>query len=221
MHRLANPATVTNLPLVALAALIGFAGNELVAQYRITAGREIGSAALVADGHHARTDGFTSLAVLLGVVGVALGFPVADPIIGIVVTVAILAILRTASRDVYRRLMDAVDPELVSLVEQSLRATPGVLTIGDVRLRWIGHNLRAECEIVVDEDMAIVAAHGIAHTAEHNLLHAVPRLSAALVHASPIAQSGIDHHAITAHHRDPSLPDPQATPERPSGLPLP
>jgi cation diffusion facilitator family transporter len=125
--RLAHPRPVSNLIAVAVAALIGFTGNELVARYRIRVGRKIGSAALVADGLHARTDGLTSLAVLLGVGGVAAGWEWADPVVGLVITVAILAVLRQAAREIYRRLMDAVDPALIDQVEQTLRATPGVL----------------------------------------------------------------------------------------------
>src|SRR5262252_3028304 len=105
--RLAHPRPVTNLIAVAVAALIGFIGNELVARYRIRVGRKIGSAALVADGLHARTDGFTSLAVLLGVGGVAIGWDWADPVVGLLITVVILAVLRQAAREIYRRLMDA------------------------------------------------------------------------------------------------------------------
>jgi cation diffusion facilitator family transporter len=199
--RLAHPRPVTNLIAVAVAALIGFTGNELVARYRIRVGRKIGSAALVADGLHARTDGFTSLAVLLGVGGVAIGWQWADPVVGLVITVAIVAVLRQAAREIYRRLMDAVDPALVDQVEQTLRATPGVLGAGQVRLRWIGHQLRAECEVIVDANASAVEAHQVAVNAEHNLLHALPRLAAALVHADPQAQEGTDHHAALASHR--------------------
>ncbi len=110
IRRLTDPVPINHVGLVAAAGLVGFIGNELVAVYRIRVGRQIGSAALVADGMHARTDGFTSLAVLFGAGGVALGFPLADPIIGLIITAAILAILRTAARDVFRRLMDGVDP---------------------------------------------------------------------------------------------------------------
>ncbi len=199
--RLAHPRPVSNLIAVAVAALIGFTGNELVARYRIRVGRKIGSAALVADGLHARTDGFTSLAVLLGVGGVAIGWDWADSVVGLLITVAILAVLRQAAREIYRRLMDAVDPPLVDQVEQTLRATPGVLGVGQVRLRWIGHHLRAECEVIVDAGASAVQAHQAAVNAEHNLLHALPRLSAALVHADPQAQEGTDHHAALASHR--------------------
>ena len=199
--RLAHPRPVSNLIAVAVAALIGFAGNELVARYRIRVGGKIGSAALVADGLHARTDGFTSLAVLLGVGGVVIGWDWADPVVGLVITVAIVAVLRQAVREIYRRLMDAVDPALVDQVEQTLRATTGVLGVGQVRLRWIGHQLRAECEVIVAADASAVQAHQAAVNAEHNLLHALPRLSAALVHADPQAQAGDDHHAVLASHR--------------------
>jgi cation diffusion facilitator family transporter len=201
VSRLAHPRPVSSLIAVAVAALAGFAGNELVARYRIRVGRKIGSAALVADGLHARTDGFTSLAVLLAAGGVALGWDWADPVVGLVITVAILAVLRQAAREIYRRLMDAVDPALVDRAEDTLRATPRVLDIGQVRLRWIGHNLRAECEVVVDDTATAIRAHQIATDAEHELLHALPRLAAALVHADPQPRDGADHHGELAEHR--------------------
>jgi cation diffusion facilitator family transporter len=179
-----------------VAAVVGFAGNEIVARYRIKVGREIGSAALVADGLHARTDGFTSLSVLLGAGGVALGWKWADPAIGLFITVAILVVLRDAAREVYRRLMDAVDPALVDQVDAVLRATPGVLDIGATRLRWIGHTLRAECLVVVSGELSVVEGHRIAEECEHRLLHELPRLTAAMVHADPEGHL----HELTSHH---------------------
>ena len=201
VSRLAHPHRITNLIVVAVAAVIGFTGNELVAHYRIRVGRKIGSAALVADGLHARTDGFTSLAVLLGVGGVALGWDWADPVVGLVITVAILSVLGQAGREIYRRLMDAADPALVDQVERVLLATPGVLGVGQVRLRWIGHQLRAECEIVVDNAASAIRAHQVSVDAEHGLLHALPRLAAALVHPDPQTEGGADYHAALAPHR--------------------
>ncbi|MBD3143691.1 cation diffusion facilitator family transporter [Microbispora bryophytorum] len=199
--RLLEPREVSHLGAVAAAAIVGFAGNELVARYRIRVGREIGSAALVADGLHARTDGFTSLAVLAGAGGAALGWTWADPAVGLLITVAILMVLRQAAREVYRRLMDAVDPALVDHAEATLRGTPGVLGLGQVRLRWIGHRLRAECEVVVDPTATVVEAHRVAAEAEHNLIHAIPRLTAAIVHADPLSHDGVDHHAVLDGHR--------------------
>ncbi len=193
---------MSNLIAVAVAAVAGFTGNELAARYRIRVGRKIGSAALVADGLHARTDGFTSLAVLLGAGGVALGWDRADPAVGLVITVAILAVLRQAAREIYRRLMDAVDPDLVDQAEQTLQGTAGVLGIGKVRLRWVGHQLWAECEIVVDGAASARTAHQVTAAAEHDLLHALPRLTAALVHADPQGDPhDPDPHALLASHR--------------------
>lgn len=202
VRHLVDPQPLHHLGLVAVAGLIGFVGNELVARYRIAVGRDIGSAALVADGLHARTDGFTSLGVVLGAGGAALGWDRADPAVGLLITLAVLIVLRDAVRDVYRRLMDAVDPQLVDRVEEVARSTEGVLDVGQVRLRWIGHRLRAELEVVVVDDLSIVAAHHIAVAVEHRLLHQVPRLTAALVHPDPQAGDQ-DHHEGLRHHGEP------------------
>ncbi|TDK90085.1 cation diffusion facilitator family transporter [Mycolicibacterium mucogenicum] len=185
VQRLIHPHVIDHVGWVALAGLVGFLGNETVAVYRIRVGRQIGSAALVADGIHARTDGFTSLAVLLGAGGVALGYPLADPIVGLIITVAILAVLRTAVRDVFRRLLDGVDPALVDTAEQSLAAEPGVRSVHSVRMRWMGHRLHADVELDLDPELSLAQAHRIAHDAEHHLVHAVPKLTTALIHAYP------------------------------------
>lgn len=183
--RLFHPQPIEHVGWVALAGLLGFIGNEWVALYRIRIGRRIGSAALVADGLHARTDGFTSLAVLFSAGGLALGFPLADPIIGLIITVAILAVLRTAIRDVYRRLLDGVDPHLVDTAEQALADQSGVRSVRSLRMRWIGHRLHADAELDVDPTLSLREAHRIAHDAEHELTHAVPKLTSALIHAYP------------------------------------
>jgi len=195
IDRLLHPREISYLPAVAVAGMIGFVGNETVARYRIRVGRRIGSAALVADGLHARTDGFTSLAVVLGALGVALGFRLADPIVGLLITVAILGVLRSAVREVFARLMDAVDPTLVDQAEVSLHRVSGVRAVRELRLRWIGHTLRAEADLDIDPQLTLAQAHDLAHHAERHLLDEVPRLTAATVHTSPAGQ-----HADHAQH---------------------
>ncbi len=197
--RLIHGRPVTHLYLVALAGVVGFAGNEIVARWRIAVGRRIGSAALVADGLHARTDGFTSLAVVVGAAGVALGLPIADPLIGLGITIAILFVLRDAVREVFHRLMDAVDPATVALVGEIAAAVPDVTGAGQVRMRWIGHSLRAEVAVTVDARLTVDQAHRIAHEVEHSLIHGVPRLTAVVVHTEPNigAETG---HEVLAHH---------------------
>jgi cation diffusion facilitator family transporter len=198
VSRLAHPRPVSGLAAVAGAALLGFASNEAVARYRIRTGRAIGSAALVADGLHARADGFTSLAVLVAAGGSALHWTWADPVVGLLITVTMLAVLRQAGREIYPRLMDAVDPALVDQAEAALLGTPGVLGTGAVRLRWIGHRLRAECEVVVDAEASARAAHQVAASAEQHLRDALPHLSGVTVHADPRLTAGPGHHALLA-----------------------
>ncbi|MEV6644446.1 cation diffusion facilitator family transporter [Amycolatopsis sp. NPDC051371] len=191
--RLLDPRPVGHPWVVAVAGVIGFAGNELVARYRIKVGREIGSAALVADGVHARTDGFTSLAVVAGAAGVAFGFPAADPIVGLGITVAIVFVLRDAAKEVFRRLLDAVDPASVELAERTALDVEGVLGARDLRMRWIGHHLRAELAVTVASELTVREAHALAHTVEHRLVHTIPRLAAVVVHTEPAVGAELAH----------------------------
>jgi cation diffusion facilitator family transporter len=199
VRRLVEPQAMTRLPWVAVAGVVGFAGNELVARYRIAVGRRIGSAALVADGLHARTDGFASLAVVLAAGGAWLGWTWADPAIGLLITAAIGLVLKDAAREVYRRLMDRVDPDLVDHAERELRLIPGVRDVSGLRMRWVGHRLRAEASVVVDAHLSLMAAHEIAADAEHQLTHRVPRLTAATVHVDPDTYPGAEYHLRISH----------------------
>jgi len=185
IQRLIHPRDIEYFGMVIIAGLIGFAGNEFAAIYRIRVGRRIGSAALVADGLHARTDALTSLAVVLGALGSWAGWQLADPIVGLLISVAILAVLRQAARDVYRRLMDSVDPKLIDTVEAALIATDGIEQVNRVRLRWIGHELYGEAEIVSGGTLSLAEVHEITERARHDLLHRVPRLVDVIIHSSP------------------------------------
>ena len=185
IDRLFHPRHVGDLWAVAAAALVGFAGNELVARYRIRVGHRIGSAALVADGLHARVDGLASLAVLVGVGGLALGWPLADPLAGLVVTAAFVGVLRSAVRRVGARLLDAVDPRLVDQVDATVKNVPGVICVREVRMRWVGHSLRAEIDATVAATLSVTEAHDVAHRAEGDLHRRIARLAGASVHVSP------------------------------------
>ena len=199
VQRLIHPRDIEYVGIVMIAGLIGFAGNEFAASYRIRIGRRIGSAALVADGLHARTDALTSLAVVLGALGTWVGWRLVDPIVGLLISVAILAVLRNAARDVYRRLMDGVDPKLVDSVEAALVAIDGVERVDAVRLRWIGHELFGEAEIVSNGDLSLADAHNITEQARHDLLHRVPRLADVIIHSSPL-MTDLDPHRDIRHH---------------------
>lgn len=205
VQRLLNPQPIANLGWVMVAAVVGFAGNEAVAVFRIRVGNEIGSAALVADGHHARADGFTSLAVLPGAIGVLAGFPLADPLVGLGITVAILFVLRDAGLQMWHRLMDAADPDVVQSLTREAAMVEGVQQVDDVRLRWLGHRLEADMRIVVDEDLPTRDSHRLAEEVRHRLFHVQPKLASIIVHVDPCGHSGDDLHGGTAHHRGASM----------------
>lgn len=163
IDRFIHPHPVQNAGWLIVAGLIGFAGNELVAIYRIRVGRKIGSAALVADGVHARLDGITSLSVVLGAIGVLLGFPIADPIIGLLIAISILILLWGTVKAVGARLMDAVDPHLIERVERGLEDVEGVTGVRSVKLRWAGHRLLGSAVVTTDA----ASLHDATHVAEH------------------------------------------------------
>lgn len=167
IDRFINPRPIENPWLLVLAGLIGFAGNEAVAIYRIRVGQKIGSAALVADGVHARLDGFTSLSVVLGAIGVLLGFPIADPIIGLLISVSIMVLLWGTVKSIGARLMDAIDPALLGKAEHALEHTAGVETVRDLRLRWVGHRLTGSATVEVTAASLHDAERIAEHAAEH------------------------------------------------------
>jgi len=200
IQKIIHHQVMANIGWVAAAAIIGFVGNELVAVFRIRVGREIGSAALIADGLHARTDGLTSLGVLAGAIGVWLGFPLADPIMGFVIGFAILIIVWGAAREMWLRMMDATDPALIEEIETTVKDVEGVLEVHDVTLRWLGHRQRGKLHITVDCQLPTVESHRIAENVRHRLFHALPALVEMTVHVDPCeCDLGVDYHP-SAHH---------------------
>jgi cation diffusion facilitator family transporter len=185
IDRLLNPQEPGYLLATALAGVVGFLGNEWVAVYRIRAGRRLGSAALEADGYHARVDGFTSLAVVAGAAGVALGFQLADPIVGLGISLITLRIVWQSAREIGIRALDGVDPELLDRIEADARSVPGVDRVQDVQARWLGHAIRAELAIGLDPDVTVAEADGIADGVRRRLLEAQPLMGDAIVRPLP------------------------------------
>jgi cation diffusion facilitator family transporter len=188
IDRFFNPQPLHGLWWVVVAGVIGFAGNEAVAIYRIRVGQRIGSAALVADGVHARIDGFTSLAVVVGAVGVMLGFPLADPIVGLLISAAIIVLLWGTVRSIGRRLMDGIEPELLHRAEHALYDSSGVIDVERLQLRWIGHRLRGQAVVVTDA-AALAEADRVAREAEAALQRELPHLEDVTVTPRPQARA--------------------------------
>lgn len=199
---LINPREITNLWWVFAAGIVGFLGNEIVAVYRIRAGRRIGSAALIAEGQHARADGLTSIAVAVGIVGVWLGFPWADAIVGFLIGIAILGILVSSMRTIGRRLMDGVDEELIDRLTAAVEGIPGVLEVDRVRARWSGHRMVGDVAIRIDPALTVMKGHDIAEEAEHAVLHTAPNMDGVVVHVDPMVseEKWEKLHELSGHH---------------------
>lgn len=207
IDRLLHPHDVTSLGWLALAGFIGFAGNEAVAVFRIRVGRQMNSAALIADGYHARTDGLTSLAVVLGALGVWLGYPLADPIIGLLITIAIFGIVWQSARAVITRALDGVNPSLIDQIVHAVEHVPDVARTVEVKARWLGHRLHADVAIAVHEEMTVVAASGVVKMVRDTLHAHLPALRSAnivLRPASGEADAGVPIPVSThGHHHAP------------------
>ena len=199
VQRFFHPEKVGHLWAVSAAAIVGFLGNEGVAIFRIKVGREMGSAALIADGYHARTDGIASLSVLVSVIGVYLGYPLAEPIIGILMTLLILRIVWEAAASVFTRILDGVDPEVPDKIKEQARRTEGVEDVSEVRVRWLGHRMHAELNVAVGQGLSVEEGHDIAKRVRHELLHNLQFLSGVTVHVDPANASGEAHHHIEEH----------------------
>lgn len=195
VERLFYPQPISYVGAVIAASLIGFVGNEAVAIFRIRVGKEIGSTALLADG-------LTSLSVLLGAVGVWLGYALADPIVGLVITVVIVRIIWQSGKAVFTRLLDGIDPEVIDEIRHAVHHTHGICDVSEVRVRWLGHQLHAEVNVAMMADLSVVQGHDIAKEVRHNLLHELRYPSNATIHIDPATTSGEAHHAIANHAHD-------------------
>ena len=202
IDRFFHPQDISHLWAVAVASTIGFLGNEVVAIFRIRVGRRIGSAALVADGHHARIDGWTSLAVLIGLLGVWFGYPLADPIVGMVITVAIFGIVIQSGKQIFSRMLDGIDPHIIDEIRHAAAHVVGVKEVTDVRARWLGHRLHTEVNVTLPSQITLADAHAIAEEVRHQLLHHLKYLSLVVIHVDPEEKSGEGHHRIETHTHD-------------------
>jgi cation diffusion facilitator family transporter len=189
-----SPEKPTLIEWGIVASVVGMIGNEIVARYKINIGKKIGSATLVAEGHHSRIDSLTSLAAGVGLVGVLLGFPLADPIAGFIITFAILGIVREVGRDIVSRLMDAMEPETVDQIEKIAASVAGVKHVHDVKARWLGHTVTVELHVTVAGSLTVVQGHAIGEEVRAELLERVAKLSEVIVHADPEESFPNEHH---------------------------
>lgn len=185
IYRLFHPQSLSHLWFIVIAALIGFIGNEAIAELRIRVGKEIQSAALVADGYHARIDGLASLAVIVGVIGVVFGFPLADSIVGLIIIFIVLRTLWEAGSEIITRLLDGIDDEVIQQIRNAVHHAKGVEKLDDIRARWCGHLLLVELSIAVTPTVSVEKGHTIASAVKDELLEHIPYISDAVIHIEP------------------------------------
>lgn len=200
IDRLLHPQPIQQLLWVVIAGVVGFIGNEVVAVFRIRVGRQINSAALIADGYHARTDGLTSLAVVAGAGGVWLGFPLADPIVGLLITLAIFGIVWQSAKAVFTRMLDGVEPGITDEIRHAAEHVPGIRQVIDVRARWLGHRLNAELDVALDGTTTLAAADAVATRFERELFQHLPALSSARIRVRPFDAGAMTGATETGSH---------------------
>ncbi|MEO8036042.1 MAG: cation diffusion facilitator family transporter, partial [Acidobacteriota bacterium] len=200
VHRFFHPEVVTHLYAVMFASIVGFLGNEGAAIIRIRTGKEIESAALMADGHHARIDGLASLAVLFGALGVKLGYPIADTVVGVLITLIICKVVWDSGRSIFTRMLDGVEPELIPRLTEITRATEGVAAVGAIRARWLGHRLVAEVTFSVPPTLTVESGHEIAKRVQANIQEELPHVSTVTAHVDPEGELGDEHHRDHQDH---------------------
>jgi cation diffusion facilitator family transporter len=200
IHKMLGHHEVRSLGVGMTVALVGAVANEIVARYKMSVGRRIGSQPLIADGQHARTDALASVAAFAGLLGVKLGWPDADPIAGVVITLAIAYIAFDASRHVLARLLDAVDPEIIAAIEHTVSHTPGVKGCGRIQARWAGRSLYVSLTIATDGEIPVREAHAVAEAVHHAILHELPGVAQVDVHIDPERAHATDAHSATVDH---------------------
>ncbi len=157
------------------AAAVGIAGNQLVARYKLAVGRRIRSATMVADAKHSRLDALSSAGAMLGLIGVALGWGWADAVAGMVVTGFICHVGWEVTADIAHRLLDGVDPEIITTAEAVAATIPGV-THAHARARWTGRTLRVEVEGFLHPDTPLAAADQIGRSVAAALVPEIPEM---------------------------------------------
>ena len=205
IHRLLHPQPITLLGWVAVAGVLGFIGNEAVAILRLRVGRKINSAALIADGYHARTDGLTSLAVVFGAIGVWLGYPLADPVVGLLITIAIFGIVWQSAKAVLTRALDGVDPHIPQEIRHAIQHVPGIRAIETVRARWLGHRLTADLDVAIDGMATLREADTIRDAIREQLQAHLPTLATMriMVKSFGTPSTEADDRGVSPHHHAP------------------
>ena len=175
----------------AIMAVVGIFVNLKISDYIIKIGKEINSPAIVADGKHQKTDIFSSVAVLVGVVVSNMGFPILDPIVGLIIGLLIIKTAYEIAKENIDNIMGKVpSQELIKRVENIANASANTNTAHNIRIDYFGSYATVTLHIELDGNMTLDESHKIAHKVENDILENIPIIKSALVHTCPL---GLDY----------------------------
>lgn len=188
IERLLNPSLITTPDFyAAIMAVFGIIINFSVSEYIIKIGKEIRSPAIVADGKHQKTDIFSSIAVLLSVVVSNMGYPILDPIIGLIIGVLILKTAYEVGKENIDHIMGKVpSPEFINKIKRVANKTPNAQDAHNIKVDYLGSYAVVSLHVKVDGNMTVDESHKIAHSVEKNLIKKIPEVKYAMVHVCPI-----------------------------------
>ncbi len=187
LGKIFNPSHITVPDIyVALMAVFGIFLNLIVSTYIINIGKKINSPSIVADGQHQRTDIFSSIAILVGVIVANSGYPIFDPIIGIIIGLIILKTAYTIGRENIDNILGKVpDEKIIRKIKKAVNETPGAYEAHNIRIDNYGTYITVNLHIQVKGNITVDEAHKIVHTAEKNILK-IPEIKAVSIHACPL-----------------------------------
>lgn len=194
VERIFNPSliTVPETP-AAIMAFVGILVNYSVSNYIIRIGKEIKSPAIVADGKHQRTDIYSSVVILAGIIVSNIGYPILDPIIALFISALIFKTAIEIGKENIDNIMGKVpSKEFVDKIMEAAENTPKAQNAHNIKVDYLGSYATVSLHIQLDGDMTLNESHKIVHEVQNNILNEIPEIKYVMVHACPLGLS-YDH----------------------------
>lgn len=180
--------------LAAGMAIVGIIVNYVMARYLLRIGHKINSPAIIADANHQKVDIFSCGAVLVGVIGANVGFPLLDPLVGGLVGVLVLKTAFDVAKDNVNHLMGTVpSDEIIDDIVAAAESIEGVYNPHKIKVNHMGPYASVELHIKVKDDLLVKDAHRIAHSVQQTITEEITIIDCALVHVCPIHDEYENH----------------------------
>ena len=206
VRSLLYPLPVAFPRLAMVMALASAVVNILVGLLQVWGGKGSDDPALTSSGHHALTDAGLALGVLAGIAAAPLGYPRVDALAGILLGTILMRTTLSRARTLLSRLTDGIDPGILQKIREGAASAPGIVSVDEVRARWVGRGIHAEIALAIDPELDTRSAHEISDELHHRLLHQIDNLARIFVQYHPAG--------------DQTPPLQRRAPHRHDGLPL-